>query len=313
MVELRGFKAHYGHCRIPPSWSGNPSLAKWASAVRSNPERLSDDQIRALLQMGFNFAHLDRAWLMHYFELLELTQRYGSCPQRLKDTAHRQLDDWVRNMRARKRKQVLPRWRVKRLSQLGFEWILKDYAWEKRFAVLKQFQAQFGHCIIFPCDRLERLRLARWVSKQRDRLKRGLLSSFRRQRLEEIGFWSVSGRFALRLQELEAFWRRYGHLNISRRTHPHLYIVAHTVRHHPLTPQQRQYLDRMGFPWTPRQLAWNRRFEELKDYQRKHKTCRVTNKPPNTSLGEWVHHLRTRPQYLSKEHRRRLDSIGFEW
>ena len=286
-------------------------MATWASDVRTHPERLSDDQIRGLLQLGFNFTILDRHWLENYLELSDLTQQQGACPQQLKDSAHRQLNAWLNYMR--RRKPLLPKWKIKRLSQLGFEWTLTDYAWGQRLDSLKQFQAQHGHCIIVPCDSPEKLRMAKWASKQRTRLKRGQLSAVRRQRLEEIGFWSVSGRFELRLQELEAFWQQHGHLNISRRTHPSLYILAHTVRHHPLTSQQHQYLDHMGFPWTPRQLAWNRRYAELKAYQKTHETWRVSIKPPHTSLNNWVHHLRTRPQYLSKEQRRRLDSIGFAW
>ena len=311
LVQLRAFKARYRHCHIPPSWSGNPPLAKWATDVRNHPDRLSDDQIRGLLQMGFNFLVLDRHWLESYLELRDLTQKQGSCPAHLKDPAYRQLNAWMTYMRARK--PLLPRWRVKRLSQLGFKWTLTDYAWEHRFAELKQFHAQHGTCIIEPRESPEHHRLAQWVYKQRARLKRGRLSSSRRQRLDEIGLGSVPGRFVLRLKELEAFWRQHGHLNISRRTHLRLYTLAHTVRHHPLTPQQRQHLDHMGFPWTPRQLAWNRRFEELQAYLQKHKTWRISIKPPYTSLHDWVDHLRTRPQYISQEQRQRLNGIGFEW
>jgi len=310
LVQLRAFKARFSHCHIPPSWSGNPSLAKWASAVRTHPEHLSDDQIRALLEMGFNFIREDRGWLMHYFELLDLTRKFGVCPQRLQDATHHHLDTWMHNLRARKKLQ--PRWRIKRLTQLGFEWTMIDFVWRQHFAELKRFQAQHGHCIVSIADP-EHRRLAKWVYKQRVRMKTGKLSLNCRQQLKEIGFGSFPGRFALRLPELEAFWRQHGHLNIPRKTHRSLNDFCRQVRFHPLTPQQRQRLDRMGFPWSPLQVAWDRRFDDLTAYQRKHKTCRVPWTRASRSLADWVSRQRGGKGKLSKEQRRRLDSIGFAW
>ena len=310
LVQLRAFKARYRHCHIPPSWTGNPSLAKWATDVRTRPDRWSDDQLRALLQMGFNFIREDRGWLHNYFELLDLTRQQGSCPQHVKGPAHRRLETWIHNQRAKKQRQ--PKWRTKRLTQLGFEWTTIDYVWRQHFSELKRFQAQHGHCIVSIADP-EYRRLAKWVYKQRVRLKTGKLSLSCRQRLREIGCGAFPGRFVLRLPELEAFWHQYGHLNVPRKTHRSLNDFCRQVRFHPLTPQQRQHLDRMDFPWNPLQVAWDQRFDELKAYQRKHKTCRVPWTSTARSLAYWVSRQRVGRNQLSKEQRRRLDSIGFAW
>ena len=310
LVQLRAFKVRYRHCHIPPYWTGNPSLAKWASEVRTHPDRLSDDQIRGLMQMGFNFIRQDRFWLENYLELLDLTRKQGSCPQHMTDSAHRQLETWMHNQRARKPLQ--PRWRIKRLNQLGFEWVMVDFVWRQHYAELKQFQAQHGHCIVSIANP-EHRRLAKWVYKQRVRMKTGRLSLNCRQRLKEIGCGAFPGRFALRLQELEAFWHQHGHLNIPRKTHRSLNDFAKQVRWHPLTRQQRQHLDRMGFPWDPLQVAWDHRFDELQAYQRKHKTCRVPWTSQKRSLADWVSRQRVGEGKLSKEQRQRLNGIGFEW
>ena len=61
-------------------------------------------------------------------------------------------------------------------------------------------------------------------------------------------------------------------------------------------------------------MLWNQRFQELKDYKKKHGDCNVPrNYERNPALGEWIHTQRKTRYDMSPERRIQLESVGFKW
>ena len=66
----------------------------------------------------------------------------------------------------------------------------RELAWEKGFAVLKQFKAREKHCRVPRGNQEGAFNLGTWVVNQRNR--RDTLSVQRRQRLDTVGFdWTL--------------------------------------------------------------------------------------------------------------------------
>ena len=55
-------------------------------------------------------------WLHNYFELLDLTRKQDICPAHVTDKAHRHLETWMHNQRARKNRLTDPVHKI-RLTQ----------------------------------------------------------------------------------------------------------------------------------------------------------------------------------------------------
>jgi len=44
MDELKAFKASKGHCLVPKTFKANPSLGKWVTQIRSEYEKMNQQQ-----------------------------------------------------------------------------------------------------------------------------------------------------------------------------------------------------------------------------------------------------------------------------
>ena len=68
-------------------------------------------------------------------------------------------------------------------------------------------------------------------------------------------------------------------------------------------------------PSNPRELAWEKGFEALKQFKAREKHCRVPrgHLEGAYNLGTWVVNQRNRRDNLSAQRRQRLDAIGFVW
>jgi hypothetical protein len=63
LVQLREFKAQFGHCLVPTKYPANPKLGRWVSNLRSRyrlyqggkPDCITAERIRALDGIGFEW------------------------------------------------------------------------------------------------------------------------------------------------------------------------------------------------------------------------------------------------------------------
>ena len=90
-------------------------------------------------------------------------------------------------------------------------------------------------------------------------------------------------------------------------------------KHSKLSEEHINMLNDIGFDWTVQtrdSIAWNDKFEELKQYKTKKGDCKVPSiYIENQPLANWVSWQRHRYRIsrLSEEHINMLNDIGFDW
>ena len=142
---------------------------------------------------------------------------------------------------------------------------------------------------------------------------------------------------------LVAYHQKHGHFIISKTSDPSLYAFCKNVRQNyknnfgsqlgiiktqrpttsyqnALTVDRIRSLEAIGFPWTPRDVTWNTKYEQLRQYFQQHGHCQL----PSTSaeykaLRQWITYQRCRYRNneslsrLSVDQVQLLKDIQFSW
>ncbi|WP_082192338.1 DEAD/DEAH box helicase [Chlamydia suis] len=192
-LELQRFLEEHGHCKVPQRYPQNPFLGTWVSHQRQDfkEDKLSEDRIARLEELGFVWDVLEEAWEENFLELQRFREEYGHCKVPTRYPQNPQLASWVSHQRADFKEGKLSEDKIARLEELGFVWDVLKEVWEKNFLELQRFRKEHGHCKV-PQRYPQNPFLGSWVSIQRRCFKKGDLSEDRIARLEELGFvWNV--------------------------------------------------------------------------------------------------------------------------
>jgi hypothetical protein len=185
--------------------------------------------------------------------------------------------------------------------------------------------------------------LAQWAMRQRKKSKslpegkKSTMTKQRIQKLNKIGsVRSIVDDWSPRLKELENFQKENGHCRVpglrieDSGYYPLACWVARQRQQYKrlrenktgfiITEERIQKLNDIGFEWFLHQVKpWDRRFEELKAFQKEHGHCRVpisTGKDGDTNqLYHWVRNQQNydNDRLMSEERIHKLNDIGFEW
>jgi hypothetical protein len=138
-------------------------------------------------------------WVKRFEELCLYKQTFGSCAVPHDWKENRALANWVKRQRYQYslkksgKHSTLTDARQRALQQIGFRWKLHKAMWNERFAELKEFCDQNGHCNV-PSRYAPNSTLAIWVQSQRRQYKLFMknktshMTRERIERLEAIGF-----------------------------------------------------------------------------------------------------------------------------
>lgn len=331
LAALKSFHQAHGHCHVPWGCPAHPSLYYWVASVRRNWQagRLSPLRVAQLDALNFVWQPETPRWETNFYQLTQFAREHGHCVVPMTWNGRRNLSQWVLVLRTRRRKGLLDPRLIARLDAIGFEWsrphrstFLTDQLWEKRFATLRSFKEQHGHCnptLGRPGERA----LAGWVQRQRSARHAGKLPEARRCRLEALGVsWNgVQGTWEQRFAELGAFQREHGHCRVpdpgGRRCLLNQWCIRQRSlrRRGELSTDQVRRLDELGLLWEPLKAGWEHFYAELLDFRRQHGHSRVPSHQSCTSLSGWALRQRwlRRQGTLTPELERRLDEIGFDW
>ena len=260
-------------------------------------------------------ARLVRRWGLR---LKAFRQRHGHTRVPVKYLRDPGLGRWCAQTR-----RDFHRLRVERLKELlrlhfNFGW---DLAFVVGFCSLADFKRRHGHCNA-PSRGTGSARLARWVRRQRSAA--GRLSPRRRHLLERLGFdWRpYETQWQQRYAELCEFRRVHGHCEApqaGRTAALGRWVTKQRGRWHhpgregtPLSPGQKQLLDKLGFDWAPKDSHWQTRLAELQAYQRRYGFGKVPSREAKPGLGAWLGWQRKRRAMPAAE-RKQLEALGVEW
>ena len=82
-----------------------------------------------------------------------------------------------------------------------------------------------------------------------------------------------------------------------------------------ISEDRRQRLDALGFVWDLLEDKWDEGFYHLGVFMKRERHSAVPTRhlEKGYPLGQWVSNQRKRADRVSKDHRQRLDKLGFVW
>lgn len=324
-IELREFKQKNGHCSVPKGHEKTQKLSSWVSVQRNmfKKNKLSKERIERLEELGFVWDPFSTVWEEMFTELCKFKQENGHCNILKNSSRVPGLGNWISHQRALFRSGTLPPARSQRLKEIGLKLDPHENQWENMAAELYQFKRENGHCNASQKSE-ENSELARWVGRQRNTYKKGLLTHERISRLEQLGLtWNViNDTWESLYKELVAFKNDVGHCNVPQffPTNPKLGVWVARQRDHyrqgKLLAERIDKFQKLGFCWDPYNAVREEMFKALRDFKKENGHCNIPVRyQKNMKLGRWIE--RQRQSYksgkLSKEHKERFEKLGFVW
>lgn len=148
--ELKEFKAIYGHCNVSRKHDKKyHELAKFVSMQRhyyklykrGGASRISDERIKILKDLGFNFNFeqgLTVLWLNMFEELKQFYNEHGHCKVPQVYAKNPKMGQWVKSQRTQYRllqngkHSSMTKARIKLLESIGFIWEANNTAFHQR-------------------------------------------------------------------------------------------------------------------------------------------------------------------------------------
>ncbi len=336
---LKEYKENHGDCNVPYEWPENEQLGRWVGTQRRNCRKglLSEDRIKRLEDIGFEWDPSESYWEKIFDALKEYKEEYGNCNVPKRWPKNKQLATWVSNQRVSYRKGILSEDRIRRLEDIGVELTYnrkekEEERWGEMLEALKEYKEEHGNCDV-PSLCTENKQLGVWVGRQRAKYQRGILSSDRIKRLEDMGFLWPSReeldekRWEEMLDVLKEYKEEFGNCNVpygwpkNKQLGSWLANQRTNYKNGTLSEDRIRRLEDIGF-----ELTYNRKEKEeerlavmlevLKEYKEEYGNCNVPQRwPKNKPLASWVANQRTNYKNgkLSTDRIKRLEDIGFEW
>jgi superfamily II DNA or RNA helicase len=317
------FKEREGHCRVPLDHIEiDFSLGSWVSTQRTKKDKLTEDRLKRLNELGFVWDFRTDQWEEGFSCLVKFKEREGhiSVSQKLME-ADFPLGAWVNTQRIKKNK--LTEDRIKRLNDLDFIWDVLTEQWEEGYRYLVKFKDREGHCNVpSNYNDTDGYKLGIWITSQRARKDK--LTEDRIKRLVQLGFVldPRAGQWEEGFSYVVKFKEREGHCSVQKK---HVeadgfplgtWVNVQRARKDKLTEDRLKRLNELGFVWHQKINQWEEGFSYLERFQEREGHCRVPRSfsaEDGYRLGSWISNQRTKKDELTAERIKRLDDIGFAW
>ena len=183
-----------GHANVPCQYSQFPILARWVNTQRTIWKKglLPQEKIKRLDELSFDWSPTVSSAETMFSALSEFKKKHGHCNVPRSYPENPSLAVWVGTRRVLMKNSRLDAEQIRRLDELGFEWDRNFYdkSWDTNYAALCSFKEANAHCNVPQSYST----LGRWVSKQRQRRRKGQLPEVKINRLDDIGFtWEPKG------------------------------------------------------------------------------------------------------------------------
>ena len=176
------YKKENGDCYIPQRYPDNPRLATWASSQRTSYRQMrspktyrtgimTQERIRRLEGLGFDWDPSETRWPKKYQELIDYRKKHGDCDVSRWSPEDSVLGSWVSIQRRRHQRGELPPDKIKAMEKLGFDWDPFETRWEEMHQELVRYKEEHGDCNV-PYGWPENPKLASWVGTTQRQLYR---------------------------------------------------------------------------------------------------------------------------------------------
>ena len=347
--ELEAYVREHGNPDVPRTYS-NTRLASWVWKQRQRrngtlkrhggaADVVTAEQVGLLDGLGFRWDMREAQWMAGFEALKAFKAKHGHCNLGLISDVDARLYSWaVHNQRRLQSQGKLGSERKAKLDAIGFKWSSEVSAvkWHEMYNRLKHYHAEHGDTDVSR-SRKNDVKLATWISRQRQRRKNNAISEEEIRLLDDLGIaWKLRdvGTWEDRLAEVAAYTAQHGHCKIpvNYLENPKLGRFVNAMRSQrsrgKLSADRVARLEAIGFVWASAKTAevligektvsavWKVRFDELLAYKKAYGDCNVPAKwHENEQLGNWVSMQRQlkRREQLHPEYLTLLDESGFIW
>lgn len=284
-------------------------LGDWVKGRRTdyNAGRISEARVKELESIpGWTWDPFGDAWNQTFRRLETIAAKSPSgLPKTFPD---RYLSGWVTKQRKLYAAQELPKDKVKKLQELkGWKWSNEDQKndqWMEMHSHLTEFVRQNGHARVRDKSVHNGINLGTWVSVQRRRYGTKTITKEQSALLERLKKWSwdpIEDDWKESHQEFIAFVNK----NNGKRPRVHIpeeYELAQWVgvqrsayKAKKMAPERIRKLNQTKhWSWDPVDDIWQKTYEEVSKFVKKHKRLPVKHLPSEKILGNWVNTQRAR-------------------
>lgn len=331
--KLKEYVDKFGDPHVPRTYEDS-KLASWVWIQRiqrykqyGHKNLLSDQQVELLDKLGFRWDAREEKWRETLLALKSFKSEfghfnveyvYGRCS----------LSNWVRAQRISYSNKLLSEERTNLLDEIGFTWenefTLFDLKWDEMFEKLKQYYSVYNDADV-PSSWQDDPMLARWVSTQRQKYKKNLLSEKQICQLNELNFtWKHRERdtWEDRYRELVSFKQKHGHWDVPVNyvEMPKLRTFVSNLRHQmkagKLSKDRLSLLEKIDFQIDGEAAdKWSRSFDQLLEFKKTYGHCDVPYNYHDRHLASWVamqRHYKIKG-LISGDREDKLNKIGFLW
>lgn len=318
------YKNEYGKYPTTDCVYQEQNLGVWCSNQRQAFYRgkLSENQIRQLLDIGFVFDAHDAAWNEWFALYRKYKDEYGREPSRHAIYHRKHLGRWCEHQKNSLRKGELSMARTQMLNEVNFGLKMPSAVWVSWVNLYREYKQEFG------CEPAARTiyrdkNLGTWCVEQRRNWRSGKLSKNRIRDLSTAGFiFDIN----------DATWDGWLDLYREYKSKTGIEPVKNTVfcgkklgywcenqktnyRKGRLSAERIQKLNTAGFAFfSQRYMTWNEWFDLYCEYKREYGVEPVRSTVyRQKNLGHWCHNQKNRYRKgaISEERVQRLRSVDF--
>jgi hypothetical protein len=263
------------------------------------PFDLELTELKHLLSTPFPFDDRTRRWLELYVELSEIHQQQGTLPD-----LDRTMSAWATKQRTYRNQGRLPLERERALNRIGFVWNVKEALWQRQYEGFLAYRNNPQAKTTGP--------LRNWMSTIREKWDQ--LTPRQQRLLQEAGLvrQPFADKAQGRLQELEAFFARQGHLRgLSEKLGKFVFRLRERYQAGKLDPEEQKRCDRMGLKWFASDPAarWSNFYARAAAYVQQFGSAIPVWKWPDRELSQWVGKQTGHWAKLSDEKRKLLQKL----
>ena len=304
----------------------NFKLGDWVKGRRTdyNAGRISEARVKELESIpGWTWDPFGDAWNQTLRRLETIAAKSPSgLPKSFPD---RYLSGWITSQRKLYAAKELTKEKIAKLEKLkGWQWSneeIKNDQWIEMYSHLKRFAKENGHARVKDKSKFDGIKLGTWVAVQRRRYADKIIDKHQIALLEKLKKWSwdpIEDDWKESHQEFIAFVNK----NIGKRPRAHIpeeYELAQWVgvqrsafKAKRMAPERIKKLNQTKhWSWDPVDDIWQKTYEEVFKFVKKHKRLPVKHLPSEKILGNWVNTQRTRMKkgIITKEQINLLEKI----
>lgn len=324
---LKQFSDKFGHSRPTKNYKTDDgfTLGSWVTTQRQHKDHLTCDKISLLEQLpDWSWNTRDEKWEL----AIALLKRFHHEKSHLDVPLRFEMDGikigaWVRRMRNLYQLHRLSEGRIKELEELdGWLWNSNEarfsFGYEKLVAYVRSQHSIPNISTVLT----DGFRLGQWVGVQRSSYSNKKLSKERKDKLEEIPgwFWEPHDPFYEKLQILQSFQKKFGHLKPSRGEKYEGVDIARFIgwlrylnKTGKISEDKKRSVEKInGWTWNTKVTEWNKKLSELTIFFNEHGHTHVKQiyrSKSGLQLGVWVNHQRHNKNKLLEDQIQSLEAF----